>query len=60
MKLFDVMSVLGDMATNPNQDLDVDQVHSLLFVAAIIRSLPQSLIDCIDVILDLEHARQKQ
>ncbi|MBA7507436.1 hypothetical protein ES706_06155 [subsurface metagenome] len=60
MKSFDVISVLEDMAENPDHALDVDQVHALHFANAVIRSVPQNLIDCIDVILDLENARQKQ
>ncbi|MBA7525910.1 hypothetical protein ES705_18069 [subsurface metagenome] len=60
MKSFDVISVLEDMAENPEHALDVDQVHALHFANAVIRSVPQNLIDCIDVILDLENARQKQ
>ncbi|MBA7537618.1 hypothetical protein ES705_29887 [subsurface metagenome] len=60
MKSFDVISVLEDMAENPEHALEVDQVHALHFANAVIRSLPQNQIDCIDVILDLENARQKQ
>ncbi len=60
MKTFDVISILEEMATNPEQELDFDQVHALHFATAVIRTLPQCLTDCIDVILDLCHARQKQ
>ncbi len=60
MKSYDVISVLEAMAENQENALGVDEVHSLLFAVAVIRSLPQDLKDLQDVILDLEHARQKQ
>ena len=60
MKSLDVISVLEDMAENQDQALAVDQVHALRFANAVIRSLPQNQLDCIDVILDLEDARLKK
>ncbi len=55
-----VISTLQDMAGNPEHALDVNQVHALYFAVALIQSLPQNLRDWIDVVLDLENARQKQ
>ncbi|MBA7543090.1 hypothetical protein ES705_35416 [subsurface metagenome] len=60
MKSTEVISALENMAVDLYLSLDIDQIHSLHFACAVIRSLPQNLIDCIDVILDLENARQKQ
>ena len=60
MNSTDVITVLEDMAENPELALDVNQVHALHFASAVIRSLPQDLRNCVDVILDLENARQKQ
>ncbi|MBA7552775.1 hypothetical protein ES705_45351 [subsurface metagenome] len=60
MKSLDVISVLEDLAENPEHALEVDQVHALHFANAVIRSLPQNQLDCIDVILDLEDARLKK
>ncbi len=60
MKSFEVISALEDMAENQDQALDVYQMEALFVSVAIIRSLPQNLIDCVDVILDLEQARQQQ
>ncbi|MBA7527944.1 hypothetical protein ES705_20126 [subsurface metagenome] len=60
MNSTDVIVRLEDMSKDPKIALDVDGVYALLFAVAVINSLPPSLIDCIDVILDLDHARQKQ
>ncbi|MBA7685690.1 hypothetical protein ES703_94115 [subsurface metagenome] len=60
MKSRDVITILEDMAVNPEHALDVDQVHALYFATAVIGSLPQNQIDCLDVILDLEDASHKQ
>lgn len=60
MNCAEVISTLEDLAENPEQRLDPNRVHALYFAIAVIRTLPPNQSDCIDVILDLEHARQKQ
>ncbi|MBA7530857.1 hypothetical protein ES705_23068 [subsurface metagenome] len=60
MKSTTVIDTLQDMAGNPVHALDVNQVHALYFAVAIILSLPQNQRDVIDVVLNLENARQKQ
>ncbi len=60
MNSTEVISTLEDMAENPEHALFVDQVHALHYSVAVIRSLPQNLRDLIDVILDLENARERQ
>ncbi len=57
MKSIDVICALEDMAENPQHTLDVDWFHALHLAGAIIRSLPQDMIERIDEIMDLEHAR---
>ena len=60
MNSTDVITVLENMAGNPEHALDIDEVHALHFANALLRSLPQNLRDWVDLILDLEHARQAQ
>ncbi len=60
MNCFEVQNTLEKLATDTGRGLDLDEVHSIHFASAVMRSLPQNLKDCIDVILDLDHARLKQ
>ncbi|MBA7555328.1 hypothetical protein ES705_47987 [subsurface metagenome] len=60
MNSTDVITVLENMAGNPEHALDIDEVHALHFANALLRSLSQNLKDLIDVVLDLENAKQKQ
>jgi hypothetical protein len=60
MNCFEVQNTLEALATDPGRGLDLQEVHAIHFACAVIRSLPQNLKDCIDIILDLEKARPQQ
>jgi len=60
MTCFDVLDTLEVLATEPGRPLGPNEVHAIHFACAVIRSLPQNLKDCIDIVLDLERARLKQ
>ncbi len=51
----DVIPILEDLSRNPEQALDSNQVHALIFATAVIHSLPENSIRLIDTIFDLAY-----
>ncbi|MBA7714930.1 hypothetical protein ES703_123962 [subsurface metagenome] len=59
MKSLDVIPILESLSRNPDQALDINQVHALIFAVAVIHSLPENTIRLIDSIFDLAYPEPK-
>ncbi|MBA7553023.1 hypothetical protein ES705_45605 [subsurface metagenome] len=53
MKCAQVITILEDLSRNPEQALDIDQVHALIFAVAIIHAMPENQTNLVDILFDL-------
>ena len=49
----EAITILEALAADPEQALDIDQVHALYFAVGVIRSLPAGALGVIDAIFNL-------
>lgn len=59
MMIASVVGTLEAIAEDPSYARDTNGVQALLTAATIIRSLPEPLVACMDILLNLEDARPK-